>query len=294
MTGALLRVAGLVKTYPGRLSTARLCAIDDVSFDVRAGQVVGLMGETGCGKSTTVRCIVGLEKPDGGEISYDGMNMIEASRRDRARFRREVQMVFQNPYASLNPRMNVEQLVGEGLKVHGLERSREKRRDRVVEILEMVGLDSGHLARAPRSFSGGQRQRIAIARALAVNPRVLICDEPVSALDVSVRAQIVNLLADMRDRLGLTVIFIAHDPAVLRHLCDHIVVMRAGQAVEQGTAAEVFTRPQHAYTQSLLAAVPIPDPPADRARRARAAGIRARSTENRTPPAGVVPAAGGC
>ncbi|MBN9620942.1 MAG: ABC transporter ATP-binding protein [Actinobacteria bacterium] len=268
MSDALLRATGLVKSYARRRKETEFCAVDEVSVEVAPGEVLGIMGETGCGKSTTVRCIVGLETPDRGEIDYDGIDVRRASRAERERFRREVQMVFQNPYASLNPRMNVEQLVGEGLLVHGIERSRARRRDLVAEVLDRVGLGGVDLGRLPRSFSGGQRQRIAIARALAVSPRLLICDEPVSALDVSVRAQIVNLLADMRDELGLTVVFIAHDPAVLRHLCDRMLVMREGRVVESGPTADVFGAPSHPYTRSLLAAVPIPDPPVARARRA--------------------------
>ena len=270
MTETLLQATGLVKTFGKRQSAGHVRAVDEVDLVVPAGQIVGIMGETGSGKSTTARCLVGLETVDAGSLTYDGQDILHATGSARAKFRREVQMVFQNPYASLNPRMTVEQLVGEGLLVHGIVTDRTARRRRVREILDQVGLAGVDLRRLPRSFSGGQRQRIAIARALAVGPRLLICDEPVSALDVSVQAQIVNLLSDMRAELGLAVLFIAHDPAVLRHLCDQMVVMQDGRVVETGPTAEVFEHPRHSYTQQLLAAVPVADPAESRRRRAAA------------------------
>ncbi|BBH70209.1 peptide ABC transporter ATP-binding protein [Actinoplanes sp. OR16] len=236
-------------------------AVDDVSFTLNTGEVLGLVGESGSGKSTTVRCVVGLTRPDAGTIRYQGVDVPGGP------FRREVQMVFQDPYASLNPRMTVAEIVGEGLHVHGLERTAAGRRARVTELLGQVGLDGGDLDRYPRSFSGGQRQRIAIARALAVRPKVLICDEPVSALDVSVQAQVVNLLSDMRRELGLSILFIAHDLAVVRYLCDRLVVLDQGRVAEQGTREQIYRDPQAAYTKSLLAAVPVPDPAAARARK---------------------------
>ncbi|GAB2856455.1 oligopeptide ABC transporter ATP-binding protein Opp1F [Actinocorallia aurea] len=258
----LLSVRGLTKSFgSGR-------AVDDVSFDLARGEILGLVGESGSGKSTTVRCIVGLTAPDAGRIVYDGIDVRTARRADLARFRREVQMVFQDPYSSLSPRRTVEQIVGEGLEVHRLSKSRAERRDRTVEVLELVGLGAGDLTRHPRSFSGGQRQRIAIARALAVRPQVLLCDEPVSALDVSVQAQVVNLLADMHERLGVSVLFIAHDLAVVRQLCARLVVLSSGRVAETGTREQVFGSSSHPYTQALLAAVPLPDPAAERARRA--------------------------
>ncbi|MGB8416945.1 ATP-binding cassette domain-containing protein [Paraburkholderia sp.] len=245
----------------------RTTALDSVSLSLKVGQAVGLVGESGSGKTTLIRCALRLLAPDSGRVIYDGMDVVEACRAELKRFRREVQPVFQDPFASLNPRMTVEQLVAEGLIVHSIEKSAARRRDRVVETLEMVGLGARDLARYTHSFSGGQRQRIAIARALAIRPRLLICDEPVSALDVSVQAQVINLLQDMQRSLGLTILFIAHDLAVVRHFCEHIYVLHHGRVVESGDRARVFDDPQHPYTQALLAAVPIPDPAAARARR---------------------------
>ena len=241
--------------------------LDDISLDLEDGQSVGLVGESGSGKTTFIRCALGLMRPDEGSVTYDGVSIYGASRPDLLRFRREVQLVFQDPYASLNPRMTVEELVGEGLLVHRLEPSRAARRDRVVEQLQMVGLGADVLPRYPRAFSGGQRQRIAIARALVIRPRLLICDEPVSALDVSVQAQVINLLQDMQRQLKLGILFVAHDLAVVRHLCETVAVLDHGKIVEQGTRDEVFDNPQHPYTKSLLEAVPVPDPAIGRARR---------------------------
>ncbi|MEV0087688.1 ATP-binding cassette domain-containing protein [Saccharopolyspora sp. NPDC050642] len=250
----LLDVRAVTKDFRG---TRALRAVD---LAVGEGETVGLVGESGSGKSTLLKCVLRLERPDSGEIRYDGIDVIRADRAQRKRFRREVQMVFQDPHASLNPRMTVEQLVSEGMLVHGLERSRAGRRDRVAELLSMVGLDPSDMGRRPGSFSGGQRQRIAIARALAVRPRLLVCDEPVSALDVSVQAQVINLLADMQAELGLAVLFIAHDLAVVGHLCTRIAVISRGEIVESGPREQVFGAPRHEYTRALLDAVPIPDP----------------------------------
>jgi oligopeptide transport system ATP-binding protein len=263
----ILSVDKLVKTYRGRSSREVIRAVNEVSFDVYEGEIVGFMGETGCGKTTIARSIVGLETPDSGRISYDGIDMTKPSKDGLLRFRREVQMVFQNPYSCLNPRMNVEQLVAEGLIAHNMVKSRPARLDRVRQVLEMVGMGGVDVQRYPRSFSGGQRQRIAIARALAVEPRVLLCDEPVSALDVSVQAQVVNLLKDMQAELGLTMLFIAHDPAVLRHLCSRILVMKSGEVLEQGDTSEIFDNAKHSYTQAVLRAIPVPDPALERIRR---------------------------
>ncbi|MBU2693509.1 ATP-binding cassette domain-containing protein [Pimelobacter sp. 30-1] len=268
----ILAAQGLTKTFGSRRETQR--AVDDVSFAVAPGAILGIVGESGSGKSTTLRCVVGLERAEAGEVLFDGVPLAGADRETRRRFRRDVQMVFQDPYSSLNPRMTVESIVGEGLDIHRVARTKQARRDRVVEVLELVGLDAAILDRFPRSFSGGQRQRIAIARALAVGPRVLVCDEPVSALDVSVQAQVVNLLLDMQQKLGLAVVFVAHDLALVRHLCHEVMVMQHGVVVENGACADVFDRPQHDYTKSLLAAIPIPDPERDRARRAAAAAER--------------------
>ncbi|GIM91589.1 ATP-binding cassette domain-containing protein [Paractinoplanes toevensis] len=246
----MLTADGLTKRY------GRFTAIEDISFTLHAGEVLGLVGESGSGKSTTVRCLVGLTKPDAGQVRYAG-----------PKFRRGVQMVFQDPYASLNPRMTVAEIVGEGLLVHGIEKSSAGRRSRVGGLLEQVGLDKSDMDRYPRSFSGGQRQRIAIARAIAVEPKVLICDEPVSALDVSVQAQVVNVLRDMKLELGLSILFIAHDLAVVRYLCDRLVVLDGGRIAETGTREQIYANPRAPYTKSLLAAVPVPDPAAERLRR---------------------------
>jgi oligopeptide transport system ATP-binding protein len=260
----LLQVHELVKTFgSGRRAHT---AVDHVSFDLAEGEVLGLVGESGSGKSTTVRCLMGLEAPDAGDLDYDRIDLREPTRSGRRRFLREVQLVFQDPYSSLDPRMTVRQLVAEPLVVTRACPPRE-RLDRVVETLEMVGLESSHLDRHPRAFSGGQRQRIAIARALVVRPRVLVCDEPVSALDVSVQAQVLNLVKDMQRALGLSVLFIAHDLAVVRYLCDRVVVLKDGRVVETGTRDEVYGAPQHEYTRSLLAAVPRLDPEGERSRR---------------------------
>lgn len=254
------------KSFPdGRRGS--VTALDQVSLSLGVGEAVGLVGESGSGKTTLIRCALRLLAPDSGFVVYDGMDVVSAGRAGLQRFRREVQPVFQDPFASLNPRMNVEELVGEGLIVHGIEKRAARRRDIIVETLEMVGLGARDLQRHTRSFSGGQRQRIAIARALAIRPRLLICDEPVSALDVSVQAQVINLLQDMQRALGLTILFIAHDLAVVRHFCERIYVLHHGRVVESGDRATVFDSPRHPYTQALLGAVPIPDPAAARERR---------------------------
>ncbi|MEU8177195.1 ATP-binding cassette domain-containing protein [Microbispora hainanensis] len=259
-TAPLLVVEKLVKSFGGRR------VVDEVSFDLAPGEVLGLVGESGSGKSTTARCVARLVRPDSGRVLLAGRDVPGAGRRELRDLRRDMQMVFQDPYSSLNPRMTVEALVGEPLLVHGLERDRRRRRDRVVELLETVGMSAAHLDRHPRSFSGGQRQRIAIARAIAVGPRLLICDEPVSSLDVSVQAQVLNLFRDLRERLGLSILFIAHDLAVVHYLCDRVAVMEHGALVEIGTRSEIFGSPRHPYTRALLDAVPIPDPVAERAR----------------------------
>lgn len=258
----LLDVQGLVHLYPG----SRRRAVDDVSFRVLAGEALGLVGESGSGKSTTARCVAGLVKPAAGSVLVAGREVVGARRAVLREIRRDMQMVFQDPYSSLNPRMTVEELVGEGLLVHGLRADRTARRERVVELLDLVGLTADALSRHPRSFSGGQRQRIAIARALAVEPKLLICDEPVSSLDVSVQAQVLNLFKRLRSQLGLAILFIAHDLAVVRYLCDEVAVMNTGRIVEVGSREAVYGNPQHQYTKDLLAAVPVPDPAVERAR----------------------------
>jgi len=241
--------------------------LHDVSFTVAAGEAVGLVGESGSGKSTIARCMLKLTTPEQGAITYDGIDVLKARGADLQRFRREVQMVFQDPYGSLNPRMTAVELIGEGLLVHAIETSAVKRRARVAEMMEMVGLNPDDMDRYPRSFSGGQRQRLAIARAMVIGPRILVCDEPVAALDVSVQAQVINLLQDMQRKLGLAIVFVAHDLAVVRHLCETIVVLNKGRIVERGTRQEIFEHPKDPYTQALLGAVPIPDPTIGRNRR---------------------------
>jgi ABC-type oligopeptide transport system ATPase subunit len=261
---SILEVTGVTKRFAGQHTPA----VDDVSFTLDRGSALGLVGESGSGKSTTARLVAGLIKPDAGSVLLDGTQLVGARRPTLLAARRDLQFVFQDPFSSLNPRMRVRDLVGEGLIVHGLERDPKKRLDRVVETLESVGLESAHLDRYPRSFSGGQRQRIAIARAVAVRPKVLICDEPVSALDVSVQAQVLNLFAELRERLDLALLFIAHDLAVVRYLCDRVAVMNGGRIVEIGSREQVYDDPQHEYTRALLDAVPVPDPAVERARRA--------------------------
>jgi peptide/nickel transport system ATP-binding protein/oligopeptide transport system ATP-binding protein len=262
-----LSLSGISHSYAAVFHKAPL-VLDNVSLTVGVGQSVGLVGESGSGKSTLVKCALGLVRPRAGRVAYDGMVVGAARGDDLKRFRRNVQLVFQDPYASLNPRMNVAELVGEGLIVHRLLPTATARRARVVETLEMVGLGTADMTRAPREFSGGQRQRIAIARALAIRPRILVCDEPVSALDVSVQAQVINLLRDMQRHLGLGILFVSHDLAVVRHLCDTITVLHLGQVVEQGFRDAVFGAPSHPYTRALLDAVPTPDPKIGQQRRA--------------------------
>ncbi len=264
----LLTVDRISKTYAS-FPNPPVKVLHDVSFGLDAGQALGLVGESGSGKSTIAKCLMALTRPEQGKIAYDGIDVVHARGADLFRFRREVQMVFQDPYGSLNPRMTVAELVGEGLLVHRLEPTAAARRDRVAEILRTVGLNPDDMSRYPRSFSGGQRQRIAIARAVAVQPRILVCDEPVAALDVSVQAQVVNLLQEMQRKLQLAILFIAHDLAVVRHLCESIVVLHKGRVVERGSRAEIFGNPQQPYTKALLAAVPVPDPAVGRARRRR-------------------------
>jgi oligopeptide transport system ATP-binding protein len=269
----LLELQDVAKTYHARRRHP-VTALEAVSFRVLRGQVTALVGESGSGKSTTVRCVLGLEKPDSGAIVYKGQR-VGASTHGLGRARhREIQVVFQDPTASLNPRMSAADLIGEGLIVHGLARGKAARAERVSELMRLVGLDPDTGGRRPRDFSGGQRQRIAIARALAVEPELLICDEAVSALDVSVQAQILNLLLDMRDQLDLTLLFVAHDLAIVHQIAAEVVVLRRGRVVEAGPTEAVFTRPEHPYTRELLAAVPIPDPARARARAKAARGRR--------------------
>ncbi|PBC50996.1 ABC transporter ATP-binding protein [Rhodococcus sp. ACS1] len=266
----LLDIRALNKTFGGSRGSK---ALDDVYLSVPEGGTFGLVGESGSGKSTLVKCIVRRERPDSGAVTFDGRDVHALRGGDLRRFRRDVQLVAQDPYASLNPRMTVEQIVGEGLVVHRLARTRADRRARVAQTLIEVGLDPDAMGRLPATFSGGQRQRIAIARALILRPRLLVCDEPVSALDVSVQAQVINLLTSLHEDLGVTILFIAHDLAIVQQLCSRVAVLRSGVVVEEGPTRQVFSTPRHRYTRELLEAVPIPDPVAARAGRTIPGGV---------------------
>jgi len=269
----LLQVKDLHKHFPvksGLLierTVDHVKAVDGVSFDVAEGETLGLVGESGSGKSTTGYCILQLLKPTSGSIVFEGTELTTLGREEMRRMRRELQIVFQDPYASLDPRMTVGDIVSEPLVVHGIGSKRD-RRARVRELLDVVGFNPSFTNRYPHEFSGGQRQRIGIARALALSPKLIVCDEPVSALDVSIQAQILNLLKDLQRDFGLTYLFIAHDLAVVRSMSDRIAVMNQGRLVEIGPAEEVYTNPQDPYTQALLAAVPVPDPRAMKERKA--------------------------
>lgn len=242
-------------------------AVDDVSFDIYKGETFGLVGESGSGKSTIGRAIVNLYQPTAGEILFNGQsNQERRSLKQRRLFNKEVQMIFQDPYASLNPRMKVRDIIAEGIDVHGLAHNEKERNDRVNQLLETVGLNIDHATRYPHEFSGGQRQRIGIARALAVEPQFIVCDEPISALDVSIQAQIINLLEQLQAERGLTYLFIAHDLSMVKYFSDRIGMMYRGKLVELADAEELYANPQHAYTQSLLSAIPLPDPDYERKR----------------------------
>ena len=263
-TADLLRVTGLVKHFPissgilFRREVARVHAVDGIDLAVRTGETLGLVGESGSGKSTTARLVVRLLDPTAGTIEFEGEDITAFAGGQLRRLRREMQIVFQDPYASLNPRMTVRDIVGEPLVVWG--EWRNNGRGRVAELLDRVGLNPDHADRYPHEFSGGQRQRIGVARALALQPKLIVCDEPVSALDVSVRAQVLNLLLDVQKEFGLTYLFISHDLSVVRQVCDRIAVMYLGKIVEYGPRTELYEKPTHPYTQALLSAVPIPDP----------------------------------
>jgi peptide/nickel transport system ATP-binding protein len=269
----LLVVDNLVKHFPVtrgiifQKEVASVKAVDGVSFTVRKGETLGVVGESGCGKSTMARCVMRLLDPTGGKITFDGRDITHLSRAEMRPIRRELMMIFQDPYASLNPRKRVGFIIAEALEVHKLGTDAEIKK-RVQELLEVVGLNPEHYNRFPHEFSGGQRQRIGVARALAVNPKLIVCDEPVSALDVSVQAQILNLLKDLQQEFGLTYIFIAHDLNVVRHISDRVMVMYLGHAVEIATRDQLYNDPKHPYTGALLSAVPIPNPELGRARRA--------------------------
>ena len=257
----LLEVKGLKQYFDVNLGFFRskpLKAVDDVSFSIRKGETLGLVGESGCGKTTVGRSILHLYKPTAGQVIYDGKEI--NSKESLREFRKKATMVFQDPYSSLNPRMTVSDIVAEPLDVHNLCADKKQREERVLELMGYVGLNSEHASRYAHEFSGGQRQRIGIARALAVNPEFIVCDEPVSALDVSIQAQVINMFEDLQDKLGLTYLFIAHDLLVVRHISDRIAVMYLGKMVELADADEIYTHPLHPYSRSLLSAVPLPDP----------------------------------
>ncbi|MBO9605990.1 MAG: ATP-binding cassette domain-containing protein [Paenibacillaceae bacterium] len=259
----ILQVRGLKKHFPVGGGTLR--AVDDLTFSIRQGETLGLVGESGCGKSTAGRTIIRLYEATGGEVLFEGRNVHRLKDKELMHFRRSMQMVFQDPYASLNPRMTVGSIIAEGLDLHGLAKGRQ-RKERVGELLHAVGLNEEHAGRFPHEFSGGQRQRIGIARALAIEPSFIIADEPISALDVSVQAQVVNLLMKLQRERGLTYLFIAHDLAMVKHISDRIGVMYLGKLVELADADRLYKEPLHPYTQSLLSAIPIPDPAVERQR----------------------------
>lgn len=266
MAEPLVRVEDLKQYFPVRngLRINWLKAVDGVSFDINASETLGLVGESGCGKTTVGRSVLRLYEPTGGRVTFDGTEITE---KNIAQMRKKMQMVFQDPYSSLDPRMTVEDIIGEPLDVHHLYASKVERHDRVLDLMSQVGLKADHASRYAHEFSGGQRQRIGIARALAVNPQFIVCDEPVSALDVSIQAQVINMFEELQSRLGVAYLFIAHDLLVVRHISKRIAVMYLGRIVEVADADELCDSPQHPYSQSLLSAVPIPDPKIARERK---------------------------
>ncbi len=265
MSEVILRAENLVKHYPIRSGVLRrtvghVRAVDGVSFELKAGETLGVVGESGCGKSTLGRLLMRLEEPTEGVLDFDGVDVYSQTRRNMRRVRRDIQIVFQDPYTSLNPRKTVADIIGEPFEIHTDVVPRNKRQARVQELMEMVGLNPEHVNRYAHQFSGGQRQRIGIARGIALNPKVLVCDEPVSALDVSVQAQVINVMERLQKELGLAYVFIAHDLSVVRHISDRVAVMYLGKMVEIGNENQIYERPTHPYTQALLSAVPVPDP----------------------------------
>lgn len=257
----LIEVKGLKKYFDintGVFQTKKLKAVDNVSFSVKKGETLGLVGESGCGKTTVGRTVLNLYKPTAGEIIYNGTSV--KTKKDIAEFRKHATMVFQDPYSSLNPRMTVSDIIGEPLDIHKMYSSKKEREEKILELMGHVGLNSEHASRYAHEFSGGQRQRIGIARSLALNPDFIVCDEPVSALDVSIQAQVINMFGELQEKMGLTYLFIAHDLLVVRHISDRIAVMYLGKMVELADAKEIYDNPLHPYSKSLLSAVPVPDP----------------------------------
>ena len=261
----LLSVKHLKKYFNvGRGSVLK--AVDDVSFDIYKGETLGMVGESGCGKTTCGRVCIGLYGKTDGQVLYRGKDVHAITGKDRHAFKKDVQMVFQDPYGSLDPRMTVAEIIAEGLDIHHIAKTTHDRQERIYELLELVGLNREHANRFPHEFSGGQRQRIGIARALAVDPEFLVLDEPISALDVSIQAQVVNLLIDLQNRMGLTYLFVAHDLSMVKHISDRVAVLYLGSLVELTTSEELYSHPMHPYTQALLSAIPIPDPDVEQAR----------------------------
>jgi oligopeptide transport system ATP-binding protein len=291
MSEVLLEVRNLVKHFPvgagflGR-SGGTVRAVDGVSFSLRRGETLGLVGESGCGKTTTGRCILQLERPTSGQIVFEGTDLATHSEQQLRELRRHMQVIFQDPYSSLNPRMTIGQILAEPLKVHRLVSGKAAREKRIQELLAQVGLLPQHAHRYPHQLSGGQRQRVGIARALAMEPSLIICDEPVSALDVSIQAQIINLLEELQSRLGLTYLFIAHDLSVVRHISDRVVVMYLGKVAEVADRQALYEAPVHPYTRALLSAVPIPDPRLEATRERTV--LRGEIPSSLTPPGGCV------
>ena len=289
---ALLSVRGLRKYFPVleglfiKRVVAEVKAVDDVSFDIRRGETLGLVGESGCGKTTIGRCLLGLEQPTAGSIRYRGEDLAAMSDEGLKALRRKIQVIFQDPFSSLNPRMKVGQILGEPMRVHGIYASAAERHDRVNELLRVCGLNPKFIDRYPHEMSGGQRQRVGIARALALEPEFIVCDEAVSALDVSIQAQIINLLEELREEFGLTYLFIAHDLSVVRHLCHRVAVMYLGKLAEVADCDSLYDSPMHPYTRALLSAVPVPDPVVEAERRHRIIQGEVPSPIN--PPSGCV------